>query len=139
MYTVDGVFVWINGPFGGGKTQTAYHLRHRLPGAVVCDPEEVGFGLHTDDLTTAQVAEHIAHGAGLRLSPTPTARCAPGAGAPGPACATSACADLRTAHTGRPRPRIGETEPNRRHSAAPPAMNPPRPGSPTGQPHKEAP
>ncbi|EWC59895.1 putative TmrB-like protein [Actinokineospora spheciospongiae] len=43
---MDGVLVWINGPFGGGRTQTAYHLRRRLPGAVVCDPEEVGFGLH---------------------------------------------------------------------------------------------
>ncbi|WP_329119155.1 AAA family ATPase [Streptomyces sp. NBC_01353] len=38
--------LWINGPFGGGKTQTAYELRRRLPGSVVCDPEHVGFGLH---------------------------------------------------------------------------------------------
>ncbi|MBC9717932.1 AAA family ATPase [Streptomyces sp. TRM66268-LWL] len=40
------MLVWINGPFGGGKTQTAYELRRRLPGSVVCDPEHVGFGLH---------------------------------------------------------------------------------------------
>ncbi|GAB2610686.1 hypothetical protein GCM10027168_49490 [Streptomyces capparidis] len=40
------MLVWINGPFGAGKTQTAYELRRRLPGSVVCDPEEVGFGLH---------------------------------------------------------------------------------------------
>jgi hypothetical protein len=40
------VLLWINGPFGGGKTQTAYELRRRLPGSVVCDPEQVGFGLH---------------------------------------------------------------------------------------------
>lgn len=40
------MLVWINGPFGGGKTQTAHELRRRLPGSVVCDPEEVGFGLH---------------------------------------------------------------------------------------------
>lgn len=42
------MLIWINGPFGGGKTVTAYELRRRLavPGAVVCDPEEVGFGLH---------------------------------------------------------------------------------------------
>jgi hypothetical protein len=40
------VLLWINGPFGGGKTQTAYELHRRLPGSVVCDPEEVGFGLH---------------------------------------------------------------------------------------------
>ncbi|CAM3800057.1 AAA family ATPase [Kibdelosporangium persicum] len=40
------MLIWINGPFGGGKTQTAYEIRRRLPGSVVCDPEEVGFGLH---------------------------------------------------------------------------------------------
>ncbi|MFI6870217.1 AAA family ATPase [Nocardia sp. NPDC050406] len=40
------MLLWINGPFGGGKTQTAYELRRRLPGSVVCDPEMVGFGLH---------------------------------------------------------------------------------------------
>jgi hypothetical protein len=40
------MLLWINGPFGGGKTQTAYELHRRLPGSVVCDPEEVGFGLH---------------------------------------------------------------------------------------------
>jgi hypothetical protein len=38
--------IWINGPFGGGKTQTAYELGRRLPGSVVCDPEHPGFGLH---------------------------------------------------------------------------------------------
>ncbi|AJE83265.1 hypothetical protein SLNWT_2889 [Streptomyces albus] len=40
------MLVWINGPFGGGKTQTAHELRRRLPGSVVCDPEHLGFGLH---------------------------------------------------------------------------------------------
>ncbi|WP_228979485.1 AAA family ATPase [Streptomyces sp. DH12] len=40
------MLLWINGPFGGGKTQTAHELHRRLPGSVVCDPEEVGFGLH---------------------------------------------------------------------------------------------
>jgi hypothetical protein len=40
------MLVWINGPFGGGKTQTAYELNRRLAGSVVCDPEQVGFGLH---------------------------------------------------------------------------------------------
>lgn len=39
------MLVWINGPFGGGKTQTAYELQRRLPGSVVCDPEHAGFGL----------------------------------------------------------------------------------------------
>ncbi|WP_069161734.1 AAA family ATPase [Nocardia altamirensis] len=40
------MLLWINGPFGGGKTQTAFELHRRLPGSVVCDPEQVGFGLH---------------------------------------------------------------------------------------------
>ncbi|MHC0431715.1 AAA family ATPase [Streptomyces sp. O3] len=40
------MLIWLNGPFGGGKTQSAYELRRRLPGSVVCDPEHVGFGLH---------------------------------------------------------------------------------------------
>ncbi|KND28833.1 AAA family ATPase [Streptomyces stelliscabiei] len=40
------MLLWINGPFGGGKTQTAYEIRRRLPGGVICDPEHVGFGLH---------------------------------------------------------------------------------------------
>ena len=40
------MLLWINGPFGGGKTQTAAELHRRLPGSVICDPEDVGFGLH---------------------------------------------------------------------------------------------
>ncbi|MFJ6568612.1 AAA family ATPase [Streptomyces sp. NPDC091292] len=40
------MLLWINGPFGGGKTQTAHEIQRRLPGSVVCDPELVGFGLH---------------------------------------------------------------------------------------------
>lgn len=40
------MIVWINGPYGGGKTQVAFELRRRVAGSVVCDPEEVGFGLH---------------------------------------------------------------------------------------------
>jgi hypothetical protein len=43
--TVVVVLVWINGPFGGGKTATAFELRRRVTGSVVCDPEHVGFGL----------------------------------------------------------------------------------------------
>ena len=39
------MLIWINGPFGAGKTVTAYELHRRLPGSVVCDPEHVGFGL----------------------------------------------------------------------------------------------
>ncbi|MEU5401206.1 AAA family ATPase [Streptomyces sp. NPDC005963] len=41
-----GKLVWVNGPFGGGKTQTAWEIHRRLPGSFVCDPERVGFGLH---------------------------------------------------------------------------------------------
>lgn len=40
------MLVWINGPFGVGKTQTAFELHRRLAGSVVCDPEEIGYGLH---------------------------------------------------------------------------------------------
>ena len=40
------ILLWINGPFGGGKTQTAYELHRRLQGSLVCDPEHVGYGLH---------------------------------------------------------------------------------------------
>lgn len=40
------MIVWLNGPFGGGKTQTAFEMNRRLPGSVVCDPEHLGFGLH---------------------------------------------------------------------------------------------
>lgn len=37
--------IWLNGPFGGGKTQTAHELQRRLPRSVICDPEHAGFGL----------------------------------------------------------------------------------------------
>ena len=40
------MLIWINGPFGGGKTQTAHELQRRLADSIVCDPEHVGFGLH---------------------------------------------------------------------------------------------
>lgn len=39
------MLIWLNGPFGGGKTQTAHELSRRLPGSVICDPEHAGFGL----------------------------------------------------------------------------------------------
>ncbi|MCI3279038.1 AAA family ATPase [Streptomyces cylindrosporus] len=39
------MLLWINGPFGGGKTQTAHELQRRLTGSVICDPEHAGFGL----------------------------------------------------------------------------------------------
>ncbi|WP_431041616.1 AAA family ATPase [Streptomyces sp. P1-3] len=39
------MLLWINGPFGVGKTQVAYELHRRLPGSFVCDPEHLGFAL----------------------------------------------------------------------------------------------
>ncbi|MPY51550.1 AAA family ATPase [Streptomyces acidicola] len=39
------MLLWINGPFGGGKTQTAHEIQRRLPDSVICDPEHAGFGL----------------------------------------------------------------------------------------------
>jgi len=39
------VLIWVNGPFGGGKTQVAHELQRRVRGSVICDPELVGFGL----------------------------------------------------------------------------------------------
>ncbi|WP_328449748.1 AAA family ATPase [Streptomyces sp. NBC_00386] len=39
------MLLWINGPFGGGKTQTAHEIQRRLQGSVICDPEHAGFGL----------------------------------------------------------------------------------------------
>jgi hypothetical protein len=39
------MLIWINGPFGVGKTATAYELNRRLPGSAVCDPAHVGFGM----------------------------------------------------------------------------------------------
>lgn len=37
--------VWINGPFGVGKTHTAHALHARWPGSFVFDPEEIGYAL----------------------------------------------------------------------------------------------
>jgi len=39
------MLLWINGPFGGGKTHTSHEIQRRLPGSVVCDPEHLGIGL----------------------------------------------------------------------------------------------
>lgn len=40
------MLLWINGPFGGGKTHVSHELHRRLPGSVVSDPEHLGAGLH---------------------------------------------------------------------------------------------
>jgi AAA domain len=39
------VICWINGSFGAGKTTLAGELRRRCPGALLYDPEQVGFML----------------------------------------------------------------------------------------------
>ena len=40
------MLLWINGPFGGGKTHAAAEIQRRLAGSVICDPEHLGYGLH---------------------------------------------------------------------------------------------
>ena len=40
------MLLWINGPFGGGKSQTARELHSRLAASLICDPELLGSGLH---------------------------------------------------------------------------------------------
>lgn len=40
------MLLWINGPFGSGKTHVAAEIAHRNPGTWIADPELVGFGLH---------------------------------------------------------------------------------------------
>lgn len=40
------MLVWINGPFGAGKTAVACELRRRIDRGVICDPERLGYGLH---------------------------------------------------------------------------------------------
>ncbi|MFB8406544.1 AAA family ATPase [Streptomyces sp. NPDC055912] len=37
------MLIWINGPFGGGKSTNAALLHQQLEGSVMIDPEDVGF------------------------------------------------------------------------------------------------
>lgn len=39
------MIIWINGPFGGGKTTLSEQLKAQLPDSLVFDPEEIGFAL----------------------------------------------------------------------------------------------
>jgi gluconate kinase len=39
------MIIWVNGPFGGGKSSVAAELLHQIPQATLYDPEEVGFML----------------------------------------------------------------------------------------------
>jgi hypothetical protein len=45
VLTFRTVLIWLNGPNGVGKTQTAFELHRRLPGSFVCDPEHLSIGL----------------------------------------------------------------------------------------------
>jgi hypothetical protein len=40
------VLLWINGPFGGGKTHAADEIQRRLAGSIICDPEDLDYGMH---------------------------------------------------------------------------------------------
>ncbi|MCZ1012204.1 AAA family ATPase [Streptomyces lydicus] len=37
------MIIWLNGPFGVGKSTTAQRLHQQLPTSLITDPEEVGF------------------------------------------------------------------------------------------------
>ncbi|MGL1893351.1 MAG: AAA family ATPase [Spirochaetaceae bacterium] len=37
------MIIWLNGPFGSGKTHTANELKRRLDNSIIFDPEEVGY------------------------------------------------------------------------------------------------
>lgn len=39
------MIIWVNGPFGAGKSSVAAELLHLIPQATLFDPEEVGFML----------------------------------------------------------------------------------------------
>ncbi|WP_277210687.1 AAA family ATPase [Isoptericola croceus] len=39
------MLIWVNGTFGVGKTHTVAELHRRLPGSLVIDPEQIGYGL----------------------------------------------------------------------------------------------
>ena len=41
------MIVWLNGPFGAGKTTLAEKLRERRPDLILFDPEVIGFIVKT--------------------------------------------------------------------------------------------
>lgn len=40
------MIIWINGPFGGGKTTLANALMNLIPNSIIFDPEQIGFIIH---------------------------------------------------------------------------------------------
>ncbi|MBG0818676.1 ATP-binding protein [Planomonospora sp. ID82291] len=78
------MIVFINGPFGGGKTSVAQELLSRIPDSTLFDPEEVGFVLRTilpgrekdfqdlppwRPLVAATTAEILAYTGGALIAP----------------------------------------------------------------------
>ncbi len=55
------MIIWINGPFGAGKTTLAKRLRDRRSKSLIFDPEEIGF----------VVKETVPHASERRLSGSP--------------------------------------------------------------------
>jgi adenylylsulfate kinase-like enzyme len=49
------VIIWLNGPFGVGKSTTAHALLRHLPQAVLFDPEPFGTALR-DTVTNVETA-----------------------------------------------------------------------------------
>lgn len=41
------MIIWVNAPFGSGKTTLVDELHRRRPDALVYDPEQIGFVLRT--------------------------------------------------------------------------------------------
>jgi hypothetical protein len=53
------VIIWLNGPFGAGKTTTAQELDHLLPDARIFDPELLGYMLgHVPKLPAVDDFQH---------------------------------------------------------------------------------
>jgi predicted kinase len=52
------MIIVINGPFGVGKSVTAHLLAERLPGAIVYDPELIGFVLRRIGRPVIKVADY---------------------------------------------------------------------------------
>ncbi|NJP95437.1 ATP-binding protein [Nonomuraea sp. FMUSA5-5] len=78
------MIVFLNGPFGGGKSSVAEHLLTHIPGSLLFDPEEVGFMLRAilpgrekdfqelppwRPLVAATAAEVLAYAGGPLIAP----------------------------------------------------------------------